>query len=291
MNTSRRETPAAFDSGNVREGPPAAPCLRNVECYGHPEAASQMSGWDWLLVSFSGLEHMNLCLPGGRKLFSVTDDRPFAALIPACSHCEFSYGDTRENWVVKLESGTIAESANGPIQVNWAGLTADLSGFTWLDTAQAARCHELLTRLSEEYHGPEWRDSLPLCLSLGAVLDCVLDTMLHPPDSKDPAKALRDAIIADRGFVRTLADLSAKCGYSTDHLRRLFEARYGMPPKVFRTSYRMRLARDLLALGTLSAKEVSEQLSYSHPSHFSAAFRKHFGCPPGAMAGTHPVIE
>lgn len=249
-----------------------------------------MSGWDWLLVSFSGLVHMTLHLPGGRDLFSTHCDRPFAALIPAGSYCEFAYRVGRENWVVKFEPGTIAacpvalgQATSGPIRFNWAGLTADLSGFTWLNTGQAQHCRHLLTRLSAEYHGPEWRHSLALSLALGAVLDCALDPMLHPAEVKDPAKDLRDAIIADRGFVRPLADLSAACGYSKDHLRRLFAARYGMPPKAFRTSYRMRLARDLLALGTLSAKEVAEQLSYSHPSHFSAAFRKHFGCPPGDM--------
>ena len=92
---------------------------------------------------------------------------------------------------------------------------------------------------------------------------------------------LRDRIIADRHFAMSLSDLSFKCGYSPDHIRTLFTARYGVTPKTFRTDYRMRLAKDFLALGALSVRDIAAHLGYSHAAHFSTAFKQHFGHPPG----------
>ncbi|MFT5128374.1 MAG: AraC family transcriptional regulator, partial [Rhodothermales bacterium] len=95
-----------------------------------------------------------------------------------------------------------------------------------------------------------------------------------------PAEALRKRIIADRGFVHHLSELSMACGYSADHLRRLFEARFGVSPKVFRTNYRMHLAQDLLKLRDLTVQEVANELGYGHPAHFSTAFKRHIGQSP-----------
>jgi AraC family transcriptional regulator len=70
------------------------------------------------------------------------------------------------------------------------------------------------------------------------------------------------------------------CGYSSDHIRRLFEARFVVSPKAFRTNYRMHLAQDLLRLRDLNVQEVAEQLGYGHPAHFSTAFKKYVGQSP-----------
>ena len=60
----------------------------------------------------------------------------------------------------------------------------------------------------------------------------------------------------------------------------LFEERFGVSPKNFRTQYRMRLAQDLLRLRDLSVHETATQLGYGHAAHFSIAFKKHFGQSP-----------
>lgn len=254
--------------------------LENVEHFVHPETHRQVSECSWLLVNFDGLQRMTMELPSGRQLFSLTANQAFAVLAPAGSHCEFAYGAARDNWVIKLRAGMVAESESGGMVLSWAGMTAGLSGFTGLDVLQVERCRDYLTRLLREVHTPDHDRSIALQLAFGGLLDCVTDPMLHPPEIDDPAKELRDRIIADRHFVRTLTDLSSRCGYTPDHLRTLFTARYGITPKAFRTDYRMRLARDLLALNTLSVGEIAEQLGYSNTPHFCTAFKNYFGHPP-----------
>src|SRR5690606_10348472 len=48
--------------------------------------------------------------------------------------------------------------------------------------------------------------------------------------------------------------------------------------------YRMEKAKQLMEGQQMQIREVATQLGYKNPSHFSAAFRKHFGILPTDMA-------
>ncbi len=254
-------------------------CIRNIERFNHREIGSFISEHAWLLVNFSGLKTMSIFLPSGRSLFSETGNRAFTALVPSGSCCHAVYEEGRENWVIKLDPNQITESDSGDIELCWSGMVTQLSGFTHLDTLRTDRCRDLLTRLLQNFHTP---DQMPMTINLafGALLDCVTDQMLHPPAVADPARELRDRIIADRRFTSNLTQLSRACGYSADHLRILFSERYRTTPKAFQTDYRMRLAKDMLEAGTMSVQEIAEDLGYDHTAHFSTAFKKYFGLSP-----------
>jgi AraC-like DNA-binding protein len=266
--------------------------------YSFAEKKQQRSTSCWLLVNLGELNAVSATLPSGKQLLSLSESRPFALLLPAGSCFDFDYGSGREDWVVELPSGAICESDAQPnaysaaqtdaqlVALSWPGMDAEVPGFIRLDSLQVERSRSHLTRMLEAFHSPENHARLSLHLSFYALLDSLLNPGM-PLDEEDPAEALRKRIIADRGFVMHLSGLSSACGYSQDHIRRLFEARFGLSPKVFRTDYRMRLAQDLLGLRDLSIQEVALELGYGHPAHFSAAFKRHIGQGPKVWKAQH----
>jgi AraC-like DNA-binding protein len=264
--------------------------LRELGVYTFPEKKCQSNESCWLLINLGALHQITATLPSGRQLFALTESQPFALLFPAGSCFDFDYRDDREDWVIELPVGTIAETTDGKVRLGWEGLQAETAAYTQLGATQAERARALLTRMLAAFHNPEPQARLTLHLAFHALLDCMLHPDL-PLDLEDPAEALRRRIIADRRFVRHLSELSLECGYSTDHLRRLFEARFGVSPKAFRTNYRMHLAQDRLRLRQLSVQEVAEQLGYGHPAHFSTAFKKHVGQSPKAWKAAIPSAQ
>ena len=253
--------------------------IREVASYTHAQKKRQTSINCWLLVNLGNADKVSVALPSGQHVLTVTENRPFAILVPSGSCIDFEYGEGREDWVIELPQGAISESAAASVRLSWPGMHVQAPAAGLLDTVQAERSRSYLTRMLDAFHSPEESAQVSLQLSFYALLDCIL----HPDlslERQDPAEALRKRIVADCGFAMHLSKLSLKCGYSADHLRRLFEARFGITPKAFRTGYRMHLAKDLLGLRDLSVQEVATQLGYGHPAHFSTAFKKHFGQSP-----------
>lgn len=255
--------------------------IRPLECFNSAQIEHQVTDHCWLLVNLGGLNTMSVALASGRPLCSLCGRQPFALLLPPGCVLDFDYGEDRENWVILLPEGSVEESNLG-IALSWGEIQGEMPGYHPLDAGQAERSRECLTRMLQAAHNPESDASLSLNLAFCTLLDCILNPEL-PIEQEAPAEALRKRIIGDRSFVKTLSALSMECGYSVDHMRRLFEARFGVPPKAFRTDYRMQLAQEFLKMQSLSVKQVGEQLGFSSPAHFSLAFKKHFGKTPGAF--------
>ena len=264
--------------------------LQEFGVYTFPEKKRQESVSCWFLVNLGELKSVSATLPSGRHLFELTKGEPFALLLPVGGCFDFDYGTKREDWVVELPAGSMTESDEGSILLSWPGMQAEVPAFLRLDATQTERARGHLTRMLEAFHNPESGAALSLQLSFYALLDCILNPD-QSLDAEDPAEALRKRIIADRGFVMHLSALSEACGYSADHLRRLFETRFGTSPKAFRTEYRMRLAQDLLRLRGLSVQEVATELGYGHAAHFSSAFKKHVGQSPKAWKEQYGAIN
>lgn len=69
---------------------------------------------------------------------------------------------------------------------------------------------------------------------------------------------------------------------SSKKLERIFKRFVGQLPARFYIGLRLSLARDLLHHSGLSIEEIGKRCGFSSPSHFSRAFRNHFGCTPRA---------
>ena len=81
----------------------------------------------------------------------------------------------------------------------------------------------------------------------------------------------------------TLADIAADIRGSPVYLTQVFQQVEGMP--LYRYHLRLRLARALdLIAGREDLSALAQDLGFSSHSHFSAAFRQHYGVTPGAVS-------
>lgn len=71
----------------------------------------------------------------------------------------------------------------------------------------------------------------------------------------------------------TLAEIAAKFNFSQAYLTKIFIKFTGMPPIKYKTSLRIRAAKDFLTQTQMSVAEVAEQLGYSDQFAFSKSFK------------------
>jgi AraC-like DNA-binding protein len=76
----------------------------------------------------------------------------------------------------------------------------------------------------------------------------------------------------------TLSDVAAEVGVSPVYLTQLFKQVEGMP--LYRYQLRLRLARALELLPGADISALSMDLGFSSHSHFTASFRRAYGCTP-----------
>jgi AraC-like DNA-binding protein len=79
----------------------------------------------------------------------------------------------------------------------------------------------------------------------------------------------------------TLEEIGRRVGCSHFHLSRIFSQETGRSIFQHLRQLRMERAAELLREGRLNVTEVSLEVGYSSPSHFSMAFHEMFGCCPG----------
>jgi len=82
----------------------------------------------------------------------------------------------------------------------------------------------------------------------------------------------------------TVAELAKRAGMSRSAFATRFVATIGCAPIEYLSKWRMSLAQDALSHGGKSLDDLAEEIGYESASAFSTAFRRRFGCPPGAFA-------
>ena len=80
-----------------------------------------------------------------------------------------------------------------------------------------------------------------------------------------------------------LEDMRVDCRYSKDHLIRLFRQYHGVTPGEFLIRARTDTARGLLAISSLSVKQIAAHLRYADASAFSRQFTARVGLSPSAF--------
>lgn len=109
---------------------------------------------------------------------------------------------------------------------------------------------------------------------------CTQDTGLSSRERKQLEMA-REYLLHDLGFPPTISDLASQVGLNQCKLKFGFKKLFGSSIYAYFQQERMKEARRLL--GRHSVTETAVQLGYSNISHFSAAFRKHFGILPSEV--------
>ncbi len=94
------------------------------------------------------------------------------------------------------------------------------------------------------------------------------------------AHAAREIMMADVAHPPRIEDVALAVGLSQRRLNEVFREVFEASPLQCLVRWRLDLARQLLASGELSVKQVAHQLGYAHVSNFSLAFTRRFGHPP-----------
>jgi AraC-like DNA-binding protein len=86
-------------------------------------------------------------------------------------------------------------------------------------------------------------------------------------------------------------DVAAAVGMSCSHLTVLFRQTTGTTIVEYLTRLRMARARELLALSTLTVKEVAAAVGYEDPFYFSRRFHDLHGCSPSDFRTGQQVVD
>jgi AraC-like DNA-binding protein len=97
---------------------------------------------------------------------------------------------------------------------------------------------------------------------------------------------LHQHLMTLEGQLPTLVDLAKEFGVSARRLNADFAAKYGQSICVYMNDHRLAQAHAILLFDPIPLKTLALRLGYSHVNHFSAAFKKKFGYPPGSLRRT-----
>jgi AraC family transcriptional regulator of adaptative response / DNA-3-methyladenine glycosylase II len=99
------------------------------------------------------------------------------------------------------------------------------------------------------------------------------------------------------GALPTVEQLAARLGVSERHLRRIFEAQFGVSPLQYLQTRRLLTAKQLLADTDLPITQVALASGYASVRRFNAAFSQHYGLNPtqlrrdGGQAGAGAQVR
>jgi len=87
-------------------------------------------------------------------------------------------------------------------------------------------------------------------------------------------RKIRDYLDGTHGYGVTVQDLAEVCGVHPDHLRRTFRASTGQTLGAYVGQLRITKAKEYLAEGRLTLKQIAHSVGFSSPNSFCAAFRR-----------------
>lgn len=100
----------------------------------------------------------------------------------------------------------------------------------------------------------------------------------------------REYLLADLSDPPSISALARQVHMSESSLKRAFRKAYGMSIFSFFRAHRLEHAKSLLSRGEMNVTEVAFCVGYSNHSHFSRAFKRHFGISPkSCLASIHPI--
>ena len=139
-------------------------------------------------------------------------------------------------------------------------------------------------RLSEKLRALQLQARLfDYFVALYTYLNSTLVSSAWSRNTQSRARAVHDYLLNINGKTPTLSVLANRFGVSPAKLNSEFFAHYHQSIFTFLTSYRLEQARLAIETSSHPIKKISHLSGYSHVSHFTAAFKRKFGCTPGAL--------
>jgi AraC-like DNA-binding protein/mannose-6-phosphate isomerase-like protein (cupin superfamily) len=158
-----------------------------------------------------------------------------------------------------------------------------LNAPTPLHRSAASRVNAGLCRLLKA--GGQWDHLRPLRLAVSlldvfaAIADAASAT--QTPQLLDPLDAARHRIESRLAEAVSVGELARLANCSEGHFHRRFKARFGESPVAYQLRLRCEAAKNLLRSTDDTLAEVAHRLGFGDPYHFSRAFKRGVGMPPG----------
>lgn len=235
-----------------------------------------------LVLLVKGYRYFRLLGPAGDEYFAYDGENPTLFLAAPGMRIDFATTVARENGYIEFMNDNVRLGATGHVEIGEDG--------HWIEvpcafSLSAEEMLELRDSFEEVYR--LWKTPVPSNLfRIKTVITAIMCRFVNRKDAGmqvemvSPAQELRRRIDADSTFHYNLGELSRQCGYSEDHLRKLFGDRYGISPMAYRQRKRMRRSMELLLSTDLPLSEVAKKTGYRHFSHFCASFKQEYGLSP-----------
>lgn len=116
--------------------------------------------------------------------------------------------------------------------------------------------------------------------------DCSVFCSLKRADV-DKVYEAKKIILANLSQWITVSELAKIVGTNEHTLKRGFKELFGAPIFEFIKNYKMDEARKMLYETEINISYISDKLGYKNVTHFSAAFKRKFGCTPRELKSIH----
>lgn len=241
--------------------------------YRDAQKGSQATDYFYVGFVYSGLKYLGLEGQEGVR------EGPVLTLRPPGVVAEFEFGANRENWVLIVETKDVRPSAKeGRVEIRCDEAWVDVPWYLPVEPSQATWWQTYFMQIYDLMQSPTLTNVLLAELRMAHVMEQFLVPATQACSSAE--QRLKSLIDHDPQAHRTLKTLAQQCGYSADHLRVLFEARYGLTPIAYRQRRRMTQAMSHITRSDKSVKQISLALGFTQVAHFSAAFRQTYAMTP-----------
>lgn len=194
----------------------------------------------------------------------------------------------------EMTSLIISDSAL--MELTGEDIAGQIIGRLGLATPPTAKVMALPSHISAPLHAtvsPPLQGRLKILFAQSKVLEYLCGLAVHtggqavvasrPGNRREKMRALHDHLMALEGKLPSLEELALRYGMSARWLNDEFAREYGQPIYAFVTDRRLCEAHAALIEGDLPIKAISHRLGYTHVNHFSTAFKRRFGYPPGSL--------
>ncbi|MGH2622399.1 MAG: helix-turn-helix domain-containing protein, partial [Sphingobacterium sp.] len=97
---------------------------------------------------------------------------------------------------------------------------------------------------------------------------------------------VKNLIDADFSQNHTIAELAKKAGTNEQYLKKYFKLCFGKTVMNYITQIKMEQAKKLILERNYRIADIAIMIGYKHATHFTNAFKKHFGIIPNSLRYT-----
>ncbi len=211
--------------------------------------------------------------------FEVSYSTPYCYLYFPGDIYEFKFKEKREDWVTIFDYPGIKRISDKQFSFACGGKKIILPRYLEITQDDLLHWRNKFDRLVRMSTASTPHEQMLAKLYVLDIFSCYIETA-DKGGQTCPATKLKHLIDIPENMHFSIAELSAQCAYSTDHLRVLFKSKYGISPQEYRINSIMTYAMELICKSDMLVSDVAEKCGFEHLSHFSALFKKTHGMAP-----------